>query len=281
MTRRGSKKQPSSLRRGSKRSHRLPIAGTLLAPDPGDVEPLVDRVVSIVDAARTQVVRTVNNTMVLAYWHIGREIVEFVQGGAPRAEYGEEVIRKLSARLRLRVGRGYSVSNLKYFRQFYQVYSNRSPELATRFVANLRGALATEPRGAVLQLAAIAEIREHLPSINFARASITDVVTVLQRVSAGLDQWTWEDQPRVRNGTARQWHVDHEYHVQNLLWACPPSRVPRSPGRVHGPGGSLTSAAGSRRPFASSNHRSKVLARLDECGADGGADRERQQRVLQ
>lgn len=83
----------------------------------------------------------------------------------------------------------------------------------------LRGALATEPRGAVLQLAAIAEIREHLPSVNFARASIADVVTVLQRVSAGLDQWTWEDQPRVRNGTARQWHVDHEYHVQNLLWA--------------------------------------------------------------
>lgn len=83
----------------------------------------------------------------------------------------------------------------------------------------LRGALATEPRGAVLQLAAIADIRERLPSINFARASIADVVSVLQRVSAGLDQWTWEDQPRVRNGTARQWHVDHEYHVQNLLWA--------------------------------------------------------------
>jgi hypothetical protein len=36
-------------------------------------------------------VRTVNSTMVLAYWHVGREIVEFVQRGAKRAEYGERL----------------------------------------------------------------------------------------------------------------------------------------------------------------------------------------------
>jgi hypothetical protein len=45
-------------------------------------------------------VRTVNSTMVLAYWHVGREIVEFVQRGAKRAEYGERhpTIRTLGYR---------------------------------------------------------------------------------------------------------------------------------------------------------------------------------------
>jgi hypothetical protein len=37
-------------------------------------------------------------------------------------------------------------------------------------------------------------------------------------VPAGLRKWAWETQPRTANGTARQWHVDNEYHVQNLLW---------------------------------------------------------------
>lgn len=92
-----------------------------------DVAPLVERVVAILEEARSRVVRTVNSTMVLAYWYVGREIVEFVQRGAKRAEYGEQVLEALSARLQERVGRGYSVRNLRYFRSFYQAYADREP----------------------------------------------------------------------------------------------------------------------------------------------------------
>jgi len=41
--------------------------------------------------------------MVLAYWLIGREIVQAVQGGE-RAEYGQQVIKTLSARLTAHYG---------------------------------------------------------------------------------------------------------------------------------------------------------------------------------
>ncbi len=64
-----------------------------------EVEPLIERVVMILEEARSQVVRTVNSVMVLAYWHVGREIVEFAQGGSKRAEYGEQVLEVLSVRL--------------------------------------------------------------------------------------------------------------------------------------------------------------------------------------
>ena len=42
---------------------------------------LFERVVSILEQARGNVVRAVNTQMVLAYWLIGREIVQQVQGG--------------------------------------------------------------------------------------------------------------------------------------------------------------------------------------------------------
>lgn len=63
--------------------------------------------------------------MVISNWHIGREIVEYMQRGKPRAEYGEEVIEDLSKQLRSRVGRGYSARNLWYFRDFYVTYRER------------------------------------------------------------------------------------------------------------------------------------------------------------
>lgn len=97
----------------------------------GDFAALVERVVAIIEGARSRVVRTVNSEMVLSNWHIGREIVEYVQHGEPRAEYGAEVIEDLSRQLQSRVGRGYSTTNLKYFRLFYLYlrYRDRRPEI--------------------------------------------------------------------------------------------------------------------------------------------------------
>ncbi len=91
--------------------------------------PLFDRVVSILEEAQSNVVRAVNNSMVIAYWLIGREIVQEVQGGEDRAKYGEKVIEQLSSQLKEKYGRGFSISNLRYFRTFYTVYSDRKPEI--------------------------------------------------------------------------------------------------------------------------------------------------------
>lgn len=90
---------------------------------------LMDRVVTILDQARANVVRAVNSNMVIAYWLIGREIVQALQGGEERADYGRKLLAELSETLTRRYGRGFSATNLKYFRLFYQAYSNRSPEI--------------------------------------------------------------------------------------------------------------------------------------------------------
>ena len=60
---------------------------------------------------------------------IGREIVQALQGGAERAGYGRRLLAELSEPLQRRYGRGFSVTNLKYFRLFFQAYTKRSPEI--------------------------------------------------------------------------------------------------------------------------------------------------------
>jgi hypothetical protein len=52
-------------------------------------------------------------------------------------------------------------------------------------------------------------------------ATTEDVIAVLKAVPSSLRRWTWEDKPRTRSArvTAVKWDVQHEYHVQNLLWA--------------------------------------------------------------
>ena len=99
---------------------------TRIRPEGDD---LFDRVVSILEQARANVVRSVNNNMVIAYWLIGREIVQEIQGGDERAEYGKQVIEQLSAKLTQKYGRGFSTTNVRYFRTFYAAYSDRVPEI--------------------------------------------------------------------------------------------------------------------------------------------------------
>lgn len=90
---------------------------------------LFDRVVVILERARERVVRSVNSEMVIAYWHIGREIVEDLQAGEERAAYAKRVIEELAIRLFRRYGRGFSSTNLRYFRTFYRVYADRAAEI--------------------------------------------------------------------------------------------------------------------------------------------------------
>lgn len=86
---------------------------------------LVEKIAQLLNQARTKVVRDINRTQVIAYWHIGKEMVEFEQKGKMRAEYGKELLVKLSADMINRFGRGFSLTNLKMMRLFYRSFPIR------------------------------------------------------------------------------------------------------------------------------------------------------------
>lgn len=75
--------------------------------------------------ARKKVLYSINNTMVIAYFEIGRMIVEDEQNGQSRANYGSQILVELSKSLTSDFGKGFSVTNLKQMRQFYLVYSQK------------------------------------------------------------------------------------------------------------------------------------------------------------
>ncbi len=87
-----------------------------------DQTSLYERVRAILDSSRSYAVQVVNSAQVVAYWLIGREIVEEELRGAERADYGEELVNNLSERLTEAYGRGFTRSNLFAMRRFYQLY---------------------------------------------------------------------------------------------------------------------------------------------------------------
>ena len=70
--------------------------------------------------------------MTASYWLVGKRIVEEEQGGAARARYGEELIKRLSEDLTSRFGRGYSERNLELFRRFFLAWPGGNSRVVSR-----------------------------------------------------------------------------------------------------------------------------------------------------
>ncbi len=73
---------------------------------------------------KEQVGRAINTILVQTYWQIGRHIVEFEQDGKNKAEYGSNLLNRLSKDLSLEFGKGFGRSNLFYIRKLYLSFQN-------------------------------------------------------------------------------------------------------------------------------------------------------------
>ena len=86
-------------------------------------EKFYNEIKNILNIARNKVYKTANFVMVEAYWNIGKSIIE-EQGGNEKAEYGAGLIKELSKLMTQDFGKGFTVTNLKYMRQFYLMFPN-------------------------------------------------------------------------------------------------------------------------------------------------------------
>lgn len=91
---------------------------------------LFSQIVDLLQSAKSQVIRSVNQTMVLTYYEIGRKLVEDEQKGKERADYGKRVLKDLSKVLTSEFGKGFSVKNLERMRSFYLIYGKSSTVLS-------------------------------------------------------------------------------------------------------------------------------------------------------
>ena len=114
------KKSPSTKKSATKKA----VPKKAVAAVARDYDSVLSGVVELLQEARRASARTVNAIMTATYWEVGRRIVVGEQGGKERADYGEELIRRLSADLTARFGRGFGLSNLKQIRKFFAVFAD-------------------------------------------------------------------------------------------------------------------------------------------------------------
>jgi len=91
-------------------------------PSSKDIDRVYGIIKEILEQARDRAIVAVNHEKTLAYWNIGRVIVEEEQEGKKRAEYGSALIKEVSARMTHEFGRGYDKRNLFYMKAFYLCY---------------------------------------------------------------------------------------------------------------------------------------------------------------
>lgn len=77
---------------------------------------------SIIEASKSEAIRSVDFYRVQMYWKIGERIFVEEQGNKERAEYGTSLIKNLAKSLSKGYGSGFSERALRRARQFYQVY---------------------------------------------------------------------------------------------------------------------------------------------------------------
>lgn len=76
-----------------------------------------------IESARQNAIKAINTNLVKANWEIGRHIIEFEQHGNERAEYGSDLLARLSKDLRNQYGKGFGRRNILDMRRFYLAYS--------------------------------------------------------------------------------------------------------------------------------------------------------------
>lgn len=88
-----------------------------------NVDELYNRIVLMIENAKTNVAVKINSEMTFLYWNIGKDITENVLKNQ-KAEYGKSVIKELSQKLTMEYGRGYGERNIFRMLKFYDYFPN-------------------------------------------------------------------------------------------------------------------------------------------------------------
>lgn len=99
--------------------HELNIHNDVSADD----RKFISDIKEIVYAAKQRAYQAADICQVVSNWLVGRRIVEQEQHGQERAKYGKHVIELASKALTAEFGKGYSETQIRDFRKFYQKFS--------------------------------------------------------------------------------------------------------------------------------------------------------------
>ena len=141
-----------------------------------DFDGLVAHIQQTQDVLQNNARLVINRHVTAKAWLTGYYIVEYEQKGADRAKYGDQLLKSLSERLGKKK---YSVTTLKIYRQFYQVYSHLDKEVAGFLLSQSQiGQSVTDQFGGVAVSNKIAPLAVK-SNLLFNKLSFTHLVAIL------------------------------------------------------------------------------------------------------
>ena len=84
---------------------------------------LVKELKELIHETKKNVAISVNSSLTLMYWHVGKKIHKDILGNS-RANYGKEILQAVSAKLTEEFGKGFSKRNLADMIKFYKVFDD-------------------------------------------------------------------------------------------------------------------------------------------------------------
>lgn len=144
---------------------------------------LYQQIRQILDSAKQSAIVQVNQTLVLAYWNVGKVIKNEIVNGE-RAKYGEQTIQNTATRLVQEYGGGFSKRNLFRMVEFYEkfnefkIVATLSAQLSWSHFVELLAVKDNLSREFYLTMAinekcSVRVLRERINSMLFERSSIS------------------------------------------------------------------------------------------------------------
>ena len=90
-------------------------------------EVVLAEVAELIQKARADAAARMHTAMTTLYWLVGKRIVQFEQKGKHRADYGQQLLKRLSHDLTKTFGKGFSIRNLRHMRGFYLGWRLEAP----------------------------------------------------------------------------------------------------------------------------------------------------------
>lgn len=93
---------------------------------------IMDDACNIIESAQRVAIQSANISLVLRNWLLGKRISEEELKGEDRAEYGLEVVKRLSDSLTEKYGKGFSKRMIYKFLKFYKTFPEIVPTVSAQ-----------------------------------------------------------------------------------------------------------------------------------------------------
>ena len=76
----------------------------------------------------------------------------------------------------------------------------------------------TDPVQVAVNRAVYEACAASLAALPIVGTGVAGLISILEELAHSMSHWTYETRTRVKGVALQQWEIEHEYHVQNLLW---------------------------------------------------------------